>query len=248
MKSRFIAGQEWWPKPEVIFLDVGETMFHPNPSFGELFRRVCSGHGQRVDPREVSETARKYMERVEERQREGFTFTDDPKRSRAFWLDFYHTVLTELGAAGEDHILPEALYRTFSDPSHYRPYSEVEEALMALRAKGFRLGVITNFEPWVQQLLDRWGISSYMESTVVSGLVGKEKPHPAIFHEALRRMGVRPERALHVGDSPKSDFAGALEVGMQAVLIDRRDLHAGFPGPRIKNLLELITLLPGDAI
>ncbi|MEJ5186113.1 MAG: HAD-IA family hydrolase [Candidatus Geothermincolales bacterium] len=233
-------------RPEVIFLDVGETIFHPYPSFGELFRTVCLEHGVDVDPREVARSARRHMETVEEMQGKGFSFTDHPEKSREFWLGFYHSILGELGCQGEDHILPKALYRTFSDPSLYRPYPDVKNALDILRDLGFRLGVITNFEPWVQDLLDGWGISPYLDHVVISGLLGREKPHPAIFLEALRMADVLPEDALHVGDSIRSDFQGARDVGMQAVLIDRRGSHPDFRGPRIANLLELPDLFEGD--
>jgi putative hydrolase of the HAD superfamily len=231
--------------PEVVFLDVGETLFYPHPSFGELFHTVCREHGHQVDPREVSIVASRYMEEVEERQGRGFSFTDSPEKSGAFWREFYHSILRDLGIQGEDHVLPEVLYRTFSDPSHYRPYPDGLEALEALKQGGFRLGVITNFEPWVEELLDGWGISSYLDIVVISGLVGREKPHPDIFREALRRADVPPGRALHVGDSPRSDFLGAREAGMQAVLLDRRGAHPGFPGPRISSLVELPVLLRG---
>jgi HAD superfamily hydrolase (TIGR01509 family) len=49
---------------------------------------------------------------------------------------------------------------------------------------------------------------------VTSAEVGLPKPDPAVFRRALELLGVRPERALHVGDS-ESDETGARAAGMR---------------------------------
>jgi FMN phosphatase YigB (HAD superfamily) len=103
-----------------VFLDAGETLVHPIPSFPELFREVCASHGLTVDMMEVSRATRSLMAEVEERQKEGFTFSDHPEKSRRFWLDFYSRLVGELGYRGGDG-LPWELYRVFSDPERYAP-------------------------------------------------------------------------------------------------------------------------------
>jgi putative hydrolase of the HAD superfamily len=56
-----------------------------------------------------------------------------------------------------------------------------------------------------------------------------EKPDPRIFRRALERLGAEPSEALHVGDSPEHDLAGARAVGIAALLVDRR----GAPAPHV---------------
>ena len=44
-----------------------------------------------------------------------------------------------------------------------------------------------------------------------------------IFHHALRALGLRPDRVMHVGDSLHSDIAGAAGAGIAATWIRRED-------------------------
>ncbi len=225
-----------------VFFDAGETLVHPVPSFPELFREVCLAHGLEVDMLQVSRVTRGLMAEVEERQREGFTFSDDPEKSRRFWLRFYARLVGELGYRGDDG-LAQDLYRIFSDPERYDAYPDAREAVASLRDRGYRLGLISNFEPWLEDLLVRLGLADLFSVLVISGKEGVEKPHPRLFEIALERVGARPEECLHVGDSPNSDYRGAREVGMRAVLLDRWGRHPSFAGERISDLRELLTLL-----
>lgn len=225
-----------------MFLDAGETLVHPVPSFPELFREVCGSHGLEVDLVKVSRVTRALMSEVEERQKNGFTFSDHPERSRRFWLDFYARLVGELGYRGDDG-LPRELYRVFSDPGRYDAYPDARETVVGLQERGFRLGLVSNFEPWLESLLERLGLAEHFSVLAISGKEGVEKPHPRLFEIALERLGVTPGKCLHVGDSPESDYHGARLVGMRAILLDRWGRHPSFPGERISDLRELLDLL-----
>ena len=69
------------------------------------------------------------------------------------------------------------------------------------------------------------------EVVAASAVVGAGKPDPAIFHHALDALGVAPGEALHCGDLPAYDCAGAAAAGVRAVLIDRAGGTAGGPCP-----------------
>lgn len=226
----------------VVFFDAGETLVHPVPSFPGLFTQICESYGLQVDLQVVSRTTRRLMAEVEERQRKGFTFTNHPEKSRRFWLSFYDRLVRELGYRGDDG-LALALYQTFSRPEHYDAYPDARETLAGLRERGFRLGLISNFEPWLEDLLERLGLADFFTTMVISGNEEFEKPHPRLFRLALERMGADPEHSLHVGDSPVSDYAGAREVGIRALLLDRWGRHPGFEGECITDLRELLSLL-----
>ena len=82
-----------------------------------------------------------------------------------------------------------------------------------------------------------------MDLIVTSALVGYEKPDPRTYQAALEPLKIDPERAIHVGDQPKSDVVGALGVGMGAVLIDRYDRHNGVDVPTVSTLTELADMV-----
>jgi putative hydrolase of the HAD superfamily len=230
-------------KTEFVFFDAGETLIHPLPSFPELFMTVCADHGLEVDFDLLRTATRRLMAGVEDRQRQGYTFSNETTKSRRFWLDFYGSLVNEMGHAHEDGLLPQALYSTFSEPSNYGAYHDVRETMEELRGRGLRMGLISNFEAWLEGLLEDLGLIEFLEVVVISGRESYEKPHPMIYELALERGKVDAGRALHVGDSPISDYDGASEAGMRAVLLDRWGRFPDFRGERLRDLRELPGLL-----
>jgi putative hydrolase of the HAD superfamily len=96
------------------------------------------------------------------------------------------------------------------------------ESLSRLRAAGLRLGIVSNSDGRVEQALTAAGLRDYFDVVVDSGVVGMEKPDPAIFRAALDALGVAPEEALYVGDLYEVDIVGARAAGMDAVLLAER--------------------------
>jgi putative hydrolase of the HAD superfamily len=85
--------------------------------------------------------------------------------------------------------------------------------LARLRAHGLALAVVSNWDVGLHDHLDALGLTPYFATVVTSAEVGAEKPDPAIFRAALDRLGVAPERSLHVGDHA-FDEDGAAGAGM----------------------------------
>ncbi|RJP31828.1 MAG: HAD family hydrolase [Actinobacteria bacterium] len=230
-------------RTEFVFFDAGETLIHPLPSFPERFMAVCAEYGLEVDLNHLRLATRRLMAGVEDRQRRGYTFSNEARKSRRFWLDFYGSLVAELGYVQDDGSLPEALYAAFSEPSNYGAYHDVRETLEELRRRGVRMGLISNFEVWLENLLADLGLLEFLEVRVISGREAYEKPHPRIYELALERGGVDAGSTMHVGDSPISDYDGAREAGMRAVLLDRWRRFPDFAGERVGDLRELTGLL-----
>ncbi len=230
---------------EVIFFDAGETLIHPYPSYTELFHRTCWEHGFEADKEAIPFATRELLHGIEERQKRGFTFSTSEEKSRGFWLKFYGDLLEKLGHY-PDSRLAEALYQVFSHPGNYSIYEDAADALAELERKGIKLGLISNFEPWLKSLLVDLGIFHYFDHVYISGIVGVEKPHPRIFQMALEGAGVEPRSAMHVGDSPLSDVEGARDSGMIPVLVDRHGRYPHMDCLRVCDLRELPALLDGE--
>jgi putative hydrolase of the HAD superfamily len=104
---------------------------------------------------------------------------------------------------------PDEFTQPFVDALVFEPLPGALETVTALRARGLALAVVSN---WDETLPER--LSAFPVDTVVSSAeAGAPKPDPAIFRLALERLGVRPERALHVGDSA-ADEQGARAAGL----------------------------------
>ena len=125
----------------------------------------------------------------------------------------------------------------------------VREALPEL-ARHYRLAVVSDTGvsdgAMLRHYLDREGLLPYFSAFSFSDETGVFKPDPRAFLTALEAMGVEPAQALHTGDHPRADVAGALRAGYRyAVLFEGE--HAGEEGPepsaRIRDHRELLELV-----
>jgi HAD superfamily hydrolase (TIGR01509 family) len=73
---------------------------------------------------------------------------------------------------------------------------------------------VANWEISVHKWLERLGLSPFFRVIVSSADVGAMKPDPTMFRVVLERLGVPPQRALHVGDDV-ADEEGARAAGMR---------------------------------
>lgn len=229
---------------QIVFLDAGETILYPHPSFSELFARVVTGTGLRISADDVESVRRRLAPHLVDMAEDsgakgGISLSEES--SRTFWTFLYRRFLAELGH--EDESLVERLFEVFSATSTYRLYDDVLPALRALSDRGYRLGLISNFERWLEEMLVELEVGHVFDVAVISGIEGVEKPDASIYLRALERAGVDAEQAVHVGDSPGLDVEPASSVGIATVLLDRLDRYAGHEGPRIASLKELPDLL-----
>jgi putative hydrolase of the HAD superfamily len=98
---------------------------------------------------------------------------------------------------------------------------DVAPCLEALRAAGYRLGVIANQPSAVREALERDGILPAFDVWVVSEDLGVDKPDPRIFAHAVAVAGVEPEACAMVGDRLDYDLRPARAAGMRAVWVLR---------------------------
>ncbi len=206
---------------DIVFFDAGETIIHPHPSFPELFAVVCQRHNVEVSASDVEAVQERLAPHlIDLAEDTGVNQPSlDPEDSLKFWTFLYRRFLEELDV--QDERLPQQLYNTFSNSTSYKVFDDVLPALTTLEENGYRLGLISNFEGWLENILVEQELGESFDVSVISGLEGLEKPDPAIYRLAIERAGVEPERAVHVGDSVKMDVEPATEVGMKAVLLDR---------------------------
>ena len=99
-------------------------------------------------------------------------------------------------------------------------YDDVVPFLQSLRAAGVRTAFVSNCAENTRPLLDGLGLSGLVDHLVLSCEVGEVKPEAAIYRRALDRVGAEPGQALFVDDQ-RSYCAGAADLGIEAVRIDR---------------------------
>ena len=103
----------------------------------------------------------------------------------------------------------------------FRSAADAGPALAGLRELGLTLVCVSNWDISLGEVLERCGLGGAFDAVVTSAAAGGRKPDPAIFAVALEFAGCAPGEALHVGDTPAEDAAGAAAAGIPSLLLDR---------------------------
>jgi HAD superfamily hydrolase (TIGR01509 family) len=101
----------------------------------------------------------------------------------------------------------------FLDAIVFQLIDGADSALARLQSVGLSLACVANWDVSLGEHLRRLGVGERFRVVVTSAAAGAEKPHPAIFFYALERLGVPPDRALHIGNEA-ADRDGARAAGL----------------------------------
>jgi putative hydrolase of the HAD superfamily len=233
----------------VVLLDVGETLVGPRVRFGEVYAGVFGELG--IDcPAEVFERSIHAVMDQLSRQippgRDRYSYY--PGGEEEFWLRFCSMAVERAtGRPIEHEVAREALekfWAIFASPEAWTVFPDVRPALEGLKRAGARLGVVSNWDSRLPRVLELLDLADYFDALAVSHLEGVEKPAPELFHRALEKLEARPGQALHVGDLPEADLAGAEAAGVDYRLVDRRGRLDGIPHT-IRDLSPLPDLARG---
>jgi len=166
----------------------------------------------------------------------------------AFWDEYNHSYVRSIGVAERD--IDDAVRALHSTRNAYLwrwPIPDSRAALWALAANGMPMGVVSNANGQIADVLARSGVCQAgpgphvsMRVVVDSHVVGVAKPDPLIFDHALGHFPGVPRPAIaYVGDSVTMDIGAARAAGLHPILLDPYDDHAGADFDRIASLTEL---------
>ena len=96
------------------------------------------------------------------RERELWSLSSE--RSKRFWKDIYGILLGELGIELTDDLF-DRLYSTFTTIENYKLFPDVEPTLEELHVARLTLGVISNFEEWLERLLGALNVTRFFDVT-----------------------------------------------------------------------------------
>ena len=213
---------------KALFFDVGNTLLFPNRE--KILRAL---HERQLFP------SAELLSRIERRTKREFDslLESNSAVDHGFWRIYYSHLLDELGMPDES-ICANLVSCTHVSANWGDILPHTREVLLRLR-QNYRMGVISNADGKITEVLARCGIADCFESITDSGIVGKEKPHPAIFDAAIRSLGVTPEESLYTGDVYSVDCLGAARFGMQSVLFDVSGAYKESGLPRVESLEQL---------
>ncbi|HEX5720103.1 MAG TPA: HAD-IA family hydrolase [Thermoanaerobaculia bacterium] len=226
------------PIIRAVTFDVTHTLIHC-PRLGEIYAEVLGRHGVRVAPDEAGRLVRLVWQElacVADPARD--RFTSHPEGPAGWWKRFLERLCEHLDAPPPSRFAAAELFARFARADSWEVYPDVRDTLTTLRAQGLKLGVVSNWDHRLPELLESLGLARLFDALVYSSEVGVEKPDPRIFESALRRLGIEGAgAALHVGDGRLEDVEGAQAVGMRALHLARGrgagDLRALAPLPAL---------------
>ncbi|HWP56282.1 MAG TPA: HAD-IA family hydrolase [Candidatus Acidoferrales bacterium] len=228
---------------KLICFDAAGTLFDTGRPVGEIYAEFARRYGMAVSSADLRRRFRGCFA-----SSPPLAFPDAPPDTIAelefnWWKDLVRRIFEPYGRFEKFNEYFAALFEHFRQPATWVLYPETARTLAALKGAGFSLAVITNFDSRVLGILEGLGIASYFDSAFLSSRVGHAKPDPEIFRRALGRYAAAPGEAIHIGDSPSHDAAGAKAAGLNAVLIDRSGKHRADGYLRIESLDEVLALI-----
>ena len=160
-----------------------------------------------------------------------------------YWREIVYRTVAKVGGMDDPEPYFLELYDLFADPGVWKLDPAAREVLEESRRRGFRVGLVSNWDRRLRGLLDSLGLLSLFDGVAISCEAGVEKPHPAIFRAALEAMGVPAATpAVHIGDTYRDDVIGAARAGFRAVLIRRDGASLPAPCPAAPTLAEAFQL------
>ncbi|MDR1713553.1 MAG: HAD family hydrolase [Coriobacteriales bacterium] len=227
-----------------VTFDVGNTLLTPAVSEADVFVAAAAEVAAQLDTLQVERFMPLVYERYEELYEQDDSFWADDERATAIWLEMYGYLCELVGLGDYASRIAPMVHKVFFRSDYWRPFDDVMPVLDELKQRGIRMGLISNWDNSLADIISGTGLSGYFGSVLSSSVVRMHKPQPGIFHLALAELGALPAETVHVGDHLQADVGGALASGIRPVLIDRDHKHTNSNAPTIitdlRQLLELI--------
>ncbi|NWW53901.1 HDHD3 protein, partial [Pedionomus torquatus] len=199
--------------------DVKDTLLRLRRPVGESYAAEARAHGVHVQPEALTHSFREAYGAQSQRfpnYGRGWGLS-----SQQWWVDVVKQTF-RLSGVQEDRVLTlmaENLYRDFCSAGNWEVLPGAGETLRQCCQRGFRMGVISNFDNRLEKILSHCNLRHHFEFVLTSEAAGFAKPDKRIFQKALHLGGVPPELAAHVGDDYTRDYRAARAVGMHGFLL-----------------------------
>lgn len=203
-----------------VLFDAAGTLIHLREPVGETYARFAGAHGMALPAAALQSAFPRALRAMPPMVFPGLDPGQTRERERAWWRAVVRAVFEAAGAGalGADFDRCFArLFAHFAGPGAWRSAAGAVELLAALRARGLRTGVVSNFDHRLPALLEALALAPQLEVIVLPGEAGAAKPDRRIFAYALTRLGIDAGEAVYVGDDAQDDVLGSEGAGLRAI-------------------------------
>jgi len=226
------------PSFKAIFFDAGNTLIHTSMTRFERIHKALAARGFQL-PQEHVEEAILHVEATLLGPDKPWIGT--PEQEARFWDEYFRILVDTLDLEKADRNLASQLLEETYWVKWSAAYPETHQVLRELRGH-YKLGVISNAFPSMEEALIHTGVAPFMDSITLSAYVGVSKPEPRIYEVALQSLGVAPRESLFV-DDVEENVQAAVALGFTALLIDRTGQQEGERVIHdLKGVLEFLKL------
>lgn len=118
-------------------------------------------------------------------------------------------------------------------------FPDAKPALERCSSLGLKLGVVSNFDSRLEEILRRCGLLSYFSFVICSEEAGVAKPSSNIFVQALQKCGTSADHVAHIGDHFVNDYLASESAGIYGILLDRHNKYKESEVPREQRIVSL---------
>jgi putative hydrolase of the HAD superfamily len=203
-----------------VLFDAAGTLIRLREPVGETYRRLAVAHGVALPASRIEEAFRRVLRQAPPMVWPGELPAEVAERERQWWRTVVRACFRAADASARFADFEGyfgTLFDHFARPEAWEATPGAKEALRALRARGLRTAVVSNFDHRLGGLLEGLGLAPEIELVIRPADADAAKPDPRIFVCALRRLGVAAHEAIYVGDDAQHDLAGAEAAGLTAI-------------------------------
>lgn len=222
-----------------VLFDLDGTLRSNQPEGFEAFVEYAGRVGLALSAQQI-----RICEREAHRYWAGGSVDIDLARydQRGFWVNYNQILLNAMNVAQDCADCAHRIQDLFEgyDPQDV-VFADARPVLQALKDSGHTLGLVSNRDEGLDPIVARYGLAEFFDFTLSGGQAGCYKPDPRIFYKSLALAGdIAPEDAAYVGDNFFADVIGALNIGLDAILIDPRDVFERYYTRRVRHLRDVL--------
>ena len=222
---------------KAVLFDSGDTLIYPSGGEwlpGETFRQMLQDRNVAHDSEQLAEAHRVAFAELERDESRCLSEDDEVERFERY----FRLLFDQMANPRLDPKLVQAVARATVARLPVEIFPDTVPALERLRARGLRLGIISNGWPSLDRRYRELGLRHFFEVFVVSAHLGLRKPDPRIFEHAAAQLGLPPQEVVFVDDAAVNVEA-ACTAGFRGVLLARNGAPIDSSSPWIWSLEQI---------
>ncbi|MGL5834919.1 MAG: HAD-IA family hydrolase [Waterburya sp.] len=210
--------------PKVIFFDAMGTLFDLKNSVGEIYQQYAAKYNVQVDAELISPAFIQSFKSAPPLAFSAAEFSPIKQQEFSWWKQVVSATFEQLGVRknfADFNTFFTEIYCYFGTGEPWYIFPDTVDSLISCRDRGIELGIISNFDSRLIEVLNHLDLDQFFTSITISSMAGFAKPDANIFHLALSKHRVTSAQAWHIGDSPTEDYTGAKNAGLSSFWLNR---------------------------